>query len=820
MKSGNYLLYLFFLSILASGCKGVRHLEDGEKLLHKQSIIGVEEADKDALYEQITLVPNTRIPILGPLGASIYETGEDNLDTAEVRQARRDFIDKIDKKIADRAEKKQKTGRLTANKRRRLERFQNKLRNGNLFMRSGTPLAVYDSTSINISRDKIETELNYRGFLKAEVSIELKEKKRKIHQKFVVEEGPRSNIDSLTLNTGDSLLSNLVNENKAKSFLKIGDPYNKYMIDQERQRIESLLKDAGYLNFSKNFIQFNVYFRPNEKDLWISTNINKPADQPTHQVFQLDSVVFNTNGNDIPLDTTEYENITYIFGLNDYSEKVLDTRLIFRKGDLYSYTDVINTQRQLLAIDNFRYVNINFDTTLVPGKMLTNIYTAPLKKYQITQELGLNVNANANANYPGPFYNLSFKDRNIFNGLENLEFNGFIGFEGIAQQSGDREKPYPSLQYGGSLSLSFPRFITPFKSRQLNLDTFNPRTSVSLGYSYIDRPEYKRETINGNLAYNWQNLKGNKNYTFTLSDVNLIYTPSLDSAFQQQLDQLANQGNTLGLAFDPSFVTSTSFNASINNNYSNPLSPSSFFRYFVEAGGSVLNITGKGLLDNNNLTDYQFVKFQFDYRRYYPLSNERALVLRTNLGLANPYNGIALPYEKYFFTGGSNSNRAWTPRRLGPGSAFPYLIDENGNNVRDSEGNLVPDRTENSYRFEQPGEILLEMNAEYRANIASFVDWAFFIDAGNIWRLEDTQLNNLATAVTLSPGADFELSRFYKEIAVGVGLGLRLDFSFLVFRFDIGHKVRDPRFPDGERWRKPFQRANQTVWNIAVGYAF
>ena len=739
MKSGNYLLVVFFLSILSTGCTGVRHLEDGEKLLYKQSIVGVEKADKDALLEQITLTPNTRIPIFGPLGAAIYETGEDNLDTAQVRQARRDYIDKIDKKIEERSTKGKRTTKLEANKRRRLERFQNKLRNGNFFMRTGTPLAVYDSTAIKISRDRIETELNYRGFLKADVTIETTEKGRKVYQDFVVEEGPRSYIDSLTLRTGDSTLSNLINESKAKSFLKVGEPYSKYIIDLERQRIESLLKDNGYFNFTKNFIEFNVYFRPNELDLWISTNVNKPADQPTHRVFKIDSIVFNTNGNDIPIDTVKYQDVSYIFGINDYSEKVLDTRLIFREGDLYNYTNVINTQRQLLAIDMFRFVNINFDTTLVPGKMMTNIYTAPLKKYQITQELGLNVNANANANYPGPFYNLSFKDRNIFHGLEILEFNGFIGFEGIAQ-SGDREKPYPSLQYGGSLSLSFPRFLTPFRSRRLNLETFNPRTSVSLGYSYIDRPEYKRETINGNLAYNWQNLKGNKNYTLTLSDINLIYTPALDSAFQKQLEQLAAQGNTLGLAFDPSFVTSTSFNASINNNYSNASAPSSFFRYFIEAGGSILNFTGKGLLRNNDLTDYQFLKFQVDYRRYYPLSRGRALVFRTNVGLAEPYNGDALPYEKYFFSGGSNSNRAWTPRRLGPGSAFPYLIDENGENVRDNEGNLVPDRTESSYQFEQPGEILLEMNAEYRANVAGFVDWAFFVDAGNVWRLNDTRV--------------------------------------------------------------------------------
>tara|TARA_R110001599_G_scaffold299673_3_gene504708 strand:- start:6677 stop:9139 length:2463 start_codon:yes stop_codon:yes gene_type:complete len=820
VKSGNLIFLILFFTILISGCTGVRHLEDGEKLLYKQSIVGVEKANKDALSEQITLTPNTRIPLIGPLGASIYESGENKYDTAKINQDRRAYIEKMDKKIADREEEDKSTSRLETNKKRKLDRFQNKLRNGNFLMRTGTPLAVYDSLAIANSKERMLTYLNFNGFLKAEIEIETEEKRRKIRQKFIVLEGPRSYIDSLTLRTGDSTLSNLVNASKAKSFLKIGEAYSKDKIDQERQRIESLMKDNGYFDFTKGFIEFDVFFKPNQLDLWVSTVINKPSDKPTHQIYQMDSIVFNSNGSDIPTDTTGFQNVTYISGLNYYSPKVIDTRLIFRKGDLYNYTNVINTQRQLLAIDMFRYVNINFDTTLVPGKMVTNFYTAPLKKYQITQELGLNVNNNTDSSWPGPFYNLSLKDRNIFGGLEILELNAFVGIEGIAK-SNATESSNSNLQYGGNLSLSFPRFITPFPSRELNLGTFNPRTTVSLGYSYTDRTQYKRENINGNLAYNWQNLKGNKNYTLTLSDINLIYTPELDSAFKRQLTQLANQGNTLGLAFDPSFVSSTSFNASLNNNYSNSDKPSSFFRYFVEAGGSILNITGKGLLTNNNLENYQFLKFQVDYRRYYPLSRERALVFRGNIGVADPYNGRDLPYEKYFFSGGSNSNRAWTPRRLGPGSAFPYLLDENGDNVKDSEGNLVADRSKDSYRFEQPGEILLELNGEYRANIAGFIDWAFFVDAGNVWKFNDTAPPiDLDDPITLSSGADFKFNRFYKEIAVGAGMGLRFDFSFLVFRFDVGHKIRDPRFPDGERWRTPFQGKNQTVWNIAVGYAF
>ena len=112
------------------------------------------------------------------------------------------------------------------------------------------------------------------------------------------------------------------------------------------------------------------------------------------------------------------------------------------------------------------------------------------------------------------------------------------------------------------------------------------------------------------------------------------------------------------------------------------------------------------------------------------------------------------------------------------------------------------------------------MNAEYRAKISGFLDWAFFIDAGNIWRLTEFEAPAEGEVVRISQGAKFDYNDFYKELAIGAGIGIRLDFSFLVFRLDAGHKIKDPRFPEGERWQGLFKRPNQIVYNIAVGYAF
>ncbi|MCK5366945.1 MAG: BamA/TamA family outer membrane protein, partial [Cyclobacteriaceae bacterium] len=122
------------------------------------------------------------------------------------------------------------------------------------------------------------------------------------------------------------------------------------------------------------------------------------------------------------------------------------------------------------------------------------------------------------------------------------------------------------------------------------------------------------------------------------------------------------------------------------------------------------------------------------------------------------------------------------------------------------------------YSIEKAGEILLEANIEYRSKLIGFIDWAFFIDAGNVWKFyENPEF----------PGADFKINRFYKEIAVDMGLGLRLNFSFLVIRFDYGIKMYDPARDEGERWigdnlslTNWRGEPGQALWNIAIGYPF
>lgn len=818
MKLGTRFILFLFLVHLFSACSGTRHLEDREKWLYKQQIKGVDSNLENEINQLITLKPNTRIPLIGPLGAALYESGEDKLDTAKINRKKKSAIEAIDKKIEQKSMAEKSTKKLEAKKKRKVARFERKLKDGNFRMKTGSPLAIYDSMVIVRIEERINSFLiNSKGFRQSEVTTSKKEKKRKVSLTYNIETGPRNVIDSLIIRTDDSSLTALIEANQSASYLIKGAFYDRTLLDAERSRIELLLIENGYFGFNKGYIEFQVLEDPTKTDLWIATIINKPADQESHKSFELDSIIINTNGNDPITESKDYFGIKYNFGRFKYSPKSLDARLRFQPGQKYNFTDIENTQRQLLNMDQFRFVNINFDTTIVKGKFIANLYTAPLQKFQLTQELGFNVTEGL----PGPLYNASLKNRNIFQGSEIFQVGVFVGIDGVSSAT-DQSQVLRTIQYGANSSLTFPRFITPFRSRGLNKMTFNPRTRVSLGYNFTDRPEYVRSNLNGGFAYTWQNLRGTKSYTFNLADISLIDTDiNSESGFQEQLDDLLLQGNTLAFSFNRSFVSSSSFNATYNYDYGDPVNPSSYLRFFVESGGTIYDIIGQALLDNNDLESYQFYKLQVDYRRQVPLGINKSIVFRANGGIADPYgDNNALPYEKYFFAGGSSSNRAWNPRRLGPGSAFPYALDEFGQNIIEN-GELKANRTgADSYQFEQPGEVLLEFNAEYRAKISGFLDWAFFIDAGNIWRLSEFGTPEEGEVIRISQGAKFDYNDFYKELAIGAGIGLRLDFSFLVFRLDAGHKIKDPRFPEGQRWQGLFKRQNQTVYNIAVGYAF
>ncbi len=789
-------------------CSITKNIPEGEYVLYDTKLEGVKLSDEEVLTSIISQEPNTRIPFSSrSLGVSIYRVGTWFYDSAKVSgklkrkqlelkqvQLERDSLPQ-DRKLQKRQDK------LNT----QIEGIEEKLEFGNLIMRTGNPVVLLDSTKTKDSAKEIEDYLVNHGFFDAKTSYTVETKDEKAFVSYVINEKLPYLVDSFYTRTDNVDIIKVLNANSSKSEVKPGKMYNQDDISRERSRIEYLLKNNGFFMFSDSYIEYNVYQDTSAKRVAIEQVIFKPSFAEKHRIFTIDSIFFQVTPPSTDFVDQKvkriYRNIDFSFYRDRYSAKLLSSRIFFDEGKPYNRSEIIETQKQLNNLDLFRFLNISFDTL---GTSLTaKVIAQPNQKYQLTNQVGLSVTEQL----PGPFFSSSLRNRNFFSAGEILEFNFRAGLEGVA--SATNQDVYQSKELGISGAVIFPKFLIPFAPSTLaKYGKYNPNTRTSIGYSYTNRPEYTRSSLNSQLSYTWATLNNKMQFTVNAADIAYIRTPNLTEEFFQILQDLQSQGNNLIYSFLPSFVSSVSVQSIINfNQYGNfKNSKASLLRLFAESGGTSLNFFDVPSNDKEGIefANFQWLKFQADYRRYYPLDAKQTIAYRVNFGIARPYGVSAgiLPYEKYFFSGGSSSIRAWQARRLGPGSTVPTV---------DEQGNFT-------YNNEQPAEMIMESMLEYRRKLFGYFNMAFFVDLGNSWNIGYSPSR---------PGADFEYDRFYKEIAVGTGIGLRMDFDFLVIRLDLATKAIDPAQPLGERWildnlswQKPLGDKGQTVLNFGIGYPF
>jgi len=783
-----------------------RNLEECDYVVYNNELVGINIADAEALQQLLEQEPNTRI-LGGSFGVMLYRIGNQFYDSSKVAAKRKKVIDELEALQSNDAVQPSELSykRKVENLKIKLESFDKILEYGNALMRTGNPVVLLDSSLVEKSRKNMKGYLINHGFFDAEVDYSITSKDKKASITYEIEENKPYILDSVYTRVDNPELQNLISSFSSNSFLQKGQIYNQDNITEERNRLEELLKNKGYYMFSKSYINFIAYQDTAAKSIRIEQVIQKPTFAESHQVYTLDSISLRINP---PTDEfadrqiqTQYNGIDFSFYRDRYSAKTLASRIQLQKGKPYNRIDALETQRLINSLDLFRFVNITFDTL---GTSLTAaIYTQPNQKYQLTNQLGMTITEQL----PGPFFSTALRNRNFFRAGELLELNFRAGLEGVASATG--QGVYQSSEINTSLSVIFPRFLIPFSPRTLQkYGKYNPNTRVQFGYLSTNRPEYNRNAINGQLGYTWSTRNNRQSFTINAADVSYIRTPYIQDEFLGILENLQNDGNNLIWSFLPSLISSFSGQTLINFNRYGDFSArkASLLRIFGESGGTTLNLTNVRRNDSPeiNYANFQWLKGQIDYRRYYPISKKQTLAYRLNFGMARPYgvsSGI-LPYEKYFFAGGGTSIRAWQARRLGPGSSTP---------ITGPGGNY-------DYRNEQPAEMILESMFEYRRKLFSYFDMAVFLDAGNSWMIGRDDAR---------PGADFRYDRFYKEIAVGTGVGLRMDFDFLVIRLDLATKALDPARQEGERWildnirfNRPLGEKGQTVFNFGIGYPF
>ncbi|AQG82290.1 hypothetical protein AWR27_03310 [Spirosoma montaniterrae] len=853
------LFFIFHVSLFAylSGCVAPKNLRN-EYLLTAQTIRGNRVIPNDQLESLIPQKPNRRVlglPITPPLW--FYQFGLRRYDREAVLrelQAKTNEFEQQSQLLMNQSGAYAPDALKRLNRRygRQLKKLRLKAEEGNWLMRNlGEPPTYFARRDAEVNAAKMKSYLENNGFFNATASFTLDTlRRRQIRVNYFVNERAAFHLRTVNYQIADPAIDSLVRGSLNTSVLKVGDRFSFDQLSAEKVRLETLLRDKGYYTFSRQYIRATdvdttsriTDQRGADDSLYrrvdILIQILNPPGRSAHPIYQIGDVEVRITPDETQplartaLDTVQRNGITYLLNGRNISARLLDSKISIRPGAPYSLTNYRDTQRQLFLLNQFKFVNVDFTDTTA-RQLRTRITATPLDKYEYTFEGGLFVLYQSQNNTPGPFGNLTFRVRNLFGGLENLETSVRYGIEAQTGFAGT-DQVYRAQELGVTTSLIFPQILLPGRFR-FQFNRYNPRTQISLGYTNTYRPDFIRSLLRSTVGYSWQTTPA-KQFNVLIADVNLInastgFNSEISASFQRELDEDQRRGGTLYLSFRRSFASGVSFSYTYNTNTVGQNRRANFFRVVAESGGTTLNFFRDDQLrrlfrttDTTGLQYYKYLRLNVDYRHYIPLRPRTTLAFRVNSGLVFGYGpGGAAPYEKLFFAGGSNSIRAWLPRRLGPGSELPRpTIEESLNPSPDRVGQFL-------YTFEKPGDFLLEGSAELRGRLFKLladVDGAFFIDAGNVWRLPGRGSNNRG---------EFQLDAFIPQIAVGTGVGLRLDFSFFIVRLDGGVKVWDParRYTNGEgqlvderfilpqfTLRRLSKGPNPLVINFGIGYPF
>ncbi|WP_400190864.1 BamA/TamA family outer membrane protein [Hymenobacter sp. B81] len=838
-------------------CSPLRLLGPRQRLLTDVQLRGVQQADEEQLQTLFRQRPNDNFPLpklaIYNLGYTFYnpERLQQKLDTTRTEFSRRIQAAGTDSVAV---------GRLLQKRERRTQRLQAALDKGNAIMRLGDPPVIYDSALTRVTAGQIGIFLRAKGFFRARVAAAdttdcprglfggpARDSLgcRRVAVTYRVQEGPRFHISQLSYDIADSAVAAIVRADTSQALLRVGLPYDEELIGRERTRLETLLKNRGYYDFRQQYItlEADTSFAPYSVRLLVL--VENPPELAAHRAYTVRNVTVITDAGvnrfGVQRDTVRRNGVDYLAYDHRFSTRILDRKLVVRPGQTYSLSNSILTQRQLAELDVFRFTGVSYQKVRNPTDTTAAILdavvsTSPLKKYQETSELG----GTYVAGLPGPFGNFRLRVRNAFGGAEILDIGLRAGIEGqfgLVDDSpgGNRIESTYTTQLGANANLTLPQFLLPWRSNRL-FTRYSPRTRISASYTYVNRPEYARTTLEGTYDYIWQRSAFHQ-FVLTPLNLSLVNTPRLQQRFRELL---LSQSNSQALlrSFDRLLVPSINASSLYNSNDFTQTLDAKYLRLFAELGGpfrqAYTSPGSRAEAQMGNLVVLNYARLSADFRRYHKLTARQFLVWRLNGGWVQALsktayygasgeqvsNSYVLPYDKYFFAGGGSSVRAWRPRRLGAGS-FPTLLDSAGILRLDSRG--LPRRNETA---EQPGNLLLEGSVEYRFPIYDYINGALFTDFGNVWTLQESRRD--ASGYT-NGTSSFSPRRFYREFAVGSGAGLRFDFTFLIVRLDLALKVYDPTALPQDRWalrRFAFFTDSQKPWlntpalNVGIGYPF
>ena len=652
----------------------------------------------------------------------------------------------------------------------------------------GEAPVIYDDDLTRISMQQVRQQMYNMGYFHAEVDTIQRVKDRKMNLTYVVTANEPYKFRNYEVDIPIEEVSRIAHDSRCK--IHSGEQFSTALLDEERERIATVMRNRGYFYFEKALLEFTADSSLNSHEVDVRIHLagfvtqDSAAMARIQKRYSIRTVHYQIDYDPDHLpDSVELKYDYDKFG-NEYSwtgnrflrKNAIRTVSRMHCNERYADWRVERTYARMNALAAVRYVDISF--TEIGDTLLDCFVTVSRSKLN---SFGVEVEGTYSAGDWGVAAGLNYSNKNIFHGAEVLTVGGRAAYEWRA--NGGR-----AIEAKAEAGLLFASNV-----------------QFNIAYNYQQRPdEYTRTIANAGLSYYIPRRPGNRwTHQFNLIDVNYLYVPWMSDQF---VKQFFGKSSVLRASYEDQFIVDWSYTA----NYStyNQRTP---YRSYVQlslraetAGNALYALSRAAGFEQSQSGQYELWKIPFaQYAKgdinftYHGIINpQHRLVTHLSLGVAVPYlNATAVPFIKRYFAGGSNSVRGWQARTLGPGT------------FRGDGSRLVYDL--------QVGDIKLDMNLEYRFKVLSFLELAAFLDAGNIWTIRDYQDQ---------AGGVFLFDQFYKQIAWSYGVGVRFDLSLFIFHIDFGVKLHDPsRIAEGKQWRTA---ANGLGWNddmtfhFAIGYPF
>lgn len=684
--------------------------------------------------------------------------------------------------------------------------------------RFGEPPVFASRRAVTTNSAIIGNYLNNEGYFRSSATGELTESKRKSKATYTVYLKPRYTINSVQFIKPDSnisVFSKRLGDVAPKTLLKVGNPYRLSVIEEERNRVERELKKQGFYYFRPDYLIVKADTNLNNHKVNLYVELKPNTTQLALKTYFIQNIYVISDNGSLKKDTVpslvgRRSGVRIVDPSQAYKPRIFFDAIGFRRGAMYSSEVHDVSLSRLINLKNFKFVKNQFELVPRSDSAFLDVYyyLTPLKKKTLRAEISAVTKSN---NLTGTQFNLTWLNRNLFRGAEQLRLNATAGLD--VQLGGNRNANVRDFyRTSFEAELSFPRFVLPFYRVRPEKSQGLPKTTLTTGFERLTQQGlYTQTSIKFNWGYSWRK---STEFEHTLLPIalNIVQPTNINGeAFLNLItDPFAKPQDLLRYfrILENRLILGAQYNVTYTPT-PRPLSKNNFvFTGGIDIAGNVAGLLAKGRDEVGmvfGIPYEQYARFDFEMRYYREVSKTMKWASRVLAGVGIPYgNSLSMPQFKQYFGGGTNGIRAFRARTLGPGSYQPDSV------------------TASIFGNASFGDIRLEASTELRLRFSQYFEGAMFVDAGNIW-----MYRNFDDSFYLPEDNAVFTNQFYKQVAVGGGLGLRIVTPFVLLRLDLATPFRKPWLPENERWvfnqfdfgNKSWRKEN-LVFNIAVGYSF